>query len=170
MICRISSMYGHTRAIKVVLLVGFVLYISSETILGVLLTHPSTPEICASSHLPLPIRKSLKPIQMSHPYSVTDLADPSSHKFCFLGPAGWAWALWISHMLFQLLLFILAVRIGIRDCHAMRVVQTLRRNMPGGGGSSLLYVLLRDSILFPFMCVSSFAPIKFEAYPPYLVQ
>jgi len=162
MICRISSMYDHTREIKVVLLVGFVLHISSETILGVLLTHPSTPEIRASSHLPLPIGISLKSIRFSHLYSVTDLAAPSSLKFCFLGPAGWAWALWISHILFELLLFIMAVRIGIRDYHAMKVVQKLRRDMPGGGGSSLMYVLLRDSILFPFVCVSSFALIKFE--------
>jgi len=43
----------------------------------------------------------------------------------------------------------------------MKVMQKLRRGMPGGG-SSLLYILLRDSVLFPFLCVSSFARLEFE--------
>jgi len=162
MICRISSMYDHTREIKVVLLAGFALHILSETILGVLLTHPSALGIRASPHPPLPIRTSLKPIRFSHPYSVTDLGVPSSLKICLIRPAGWIWAVWISQMLFELLLFIMAVRIGIRNYQSMKVIQTLRRDMPGGAGSSLLYVLLRDSILFPLVCVSSFTPIKFE--------
>jgi len=38
MVFRISSLYGHSRKIKVVLLVGFLLHVSSEAILGVLLS------------------------------------------------------------------------------------------------------------------------------------
>jgi len=48
MIRRVSSMYGHSRKIKVVLLVGFLLHVSIEAIMVFLLSH--APKIRASPH------------------------------------------------------------------------------------------------------------------------
>jgi len=153
MIFRISSMYGHSRKIKVVLLVGFLLHVLAEAILGVLL---SPAQLGTLPHRLFPIITIPKAQSF-----IPDLVAPSSLKSCLrLNPVGWSWVVWISRILFELLLFVLAVRIGIRNYHAMKVIQRLNRGIPGG--SSLLYVLLRDSAVFPFLCVSSFISIKYE--------
>jgi len=65
-------------------------------------------------------------------------------------PARWIWVMWFLPCFFELLVLVLAVRIALQYRRTISVIdnmhlQTSRR------GNLLIYVLLRDSIIFPTM-------------------
>ncbi|KDR69345.1 hypothetical protein GALMADRAFT_931812 [Galerina marginata CBS 339.88] len=59
----------------------------------------------------------------------------------------WLYSIWIPIMSFELIILILALSLGIRYYRSIRIIRRI------GSSASLPYILLRDSITFPFILV-----------------
>jgi hypothetical protein len=59
----------------------------------------------------------------------------------------WMYTLWIPIILYELLVLTLSVSLAVKYYQSVRVMREYNTKPP----NSLLYILLRDSITFPFM-------------------
>ncbi|KAF9472988.1 hypothetical protein BDN70DRAFT_886333 [Pholiota conissans] len=126
MVCRVSSMYTHDRTILKILVIGFFVEFISLTIITVVVW-----------------------------YCGRMLADSDVHIQNPLGFCGrekfppWMFIVWLPPVLFEFLICTLAVTLGIRYYQQVGS-RGMFPNFPNSSrSSSLLFILLRDSILFP---------------------
>jgi len=131
-------MYGHDRKITFLLLVSFALEVMIEALIQFYTA--SQGSHCSS-------------FALAYFESVTDHEHPAT-----LVPAGIStcvspfyrksfWLIWIPPILFEGLILVLALNLGFKHYRENRTLDV------GIGTDSLIFVLLRDSITFPFMCV-----------------
>ncbi|KAF8967297.1 hypothetical protein BDZ97DRAFT_1804380 [Flammula alnicola] len=143
MMYRVSSMYTHNRKIIAVLVTAYV------------------SELCAIISIMYSAYGAHQP--------VLDPA-PGVHLCADASFPDWMYTIWIPIMFFELLVLCLSIALGVVHYRSMKVLRSLpsyeRRN-----SSSLVFILLRDSITFPFiflmLCVLNI--ISFKRLP-YVVK
>ncbi|KAF9470252.1 hypothetical protein BDN70DRAFT_998992 [Pholiota conissans] len=128
MICRVSSMYAHDRTILRILLTGFAVECTSYLVIQVPVWY------------------------YSRRLTDSDILIPNPVGFCGREKfPSWIFIAWIPLVLFECLICTLAVALGFRyyreaGSHGMFP------NLPNSSRTSpLLFILLRDSIVFPFI-------------------
>ncbi|KAF8154462.1 hypothetical protein B0H34DRAFT_524170 [Crassisporium funariophilum] len=123
MIFRISSMYHDQPKVHSLLIAGFL----TETALLILLQ-------CLSLISGVSTRLDI----------------PEGVKICAKEKyPTWFYTLWIPIFLFELMMFLLSVRVGLKY-YEFEMLRSRRRH-----AKSLVYILLRDSILYPFIAMSA---------------
>lgn len=83
------------------------------------------------------------------------------------------WAAWVPVFLFESCILILSVSLAIKYYKSIRTLHAVRQSSsmtPWENSDSLVYILLRDSITFPFMYVLNFTTSNTLPYllPPFL--
>ncbi|KAF9472993.1 hypothetical protein BDN70DRAFT_937765 [Pholiota conissans] len=128
MVYRVSSMYTHDRTILKILVTGFFVEFISVTVIQVVVWYHGRMLTDSDVHVQNPVgfcgREKFPP---------------------------WMFIVWLPPVLFEILICTLAVTLGVRyyqeaGSHGMFP------NFPNSSrSSSLLFILLRDSIVFPFI-------------------
>ncbi|KAF9472347.1 hypothetical protein BDN70DRAFT_887088 [Pholiota conissans] len=128
MVYRVSSMYTHDRTILKILVIGFFVEFSSFSVMQVALWYYG--RMLADSDILIP-----NPIGFC-----------GREKF-----PPWMFIGWIPFVLFDCLIFTLAVALGIRYYLEAGSHEMFPHLPNSSRSSSLLFILLRDSIVFPFI-------------------
>ncbi|KAF9484833.1 hypothetical protein BDN70DRAFT_872091 [Pholiota conissans] len=132
MVYRVSSMYTHDRTILRILVIGYVVEFISFTVIQVPLWHYGRMHNGSDINIQYPIG-----------FCGKEMFPP------------WASITWIPFILFDCLICALAVALGIRYYQEVGS-DGMFPNLPNSSrSSSLLFILLRDSIVFPFVFVLS---------------
>ncbi|KAF9472844.1 hypothetical protein BDN70DRAFT_886525 [Pholiota conissans] len=126
MVYRVSSMYTHGRKILKILIIGFFVEFSSFIAIQVALWYYGRTLTDSDVHIQNPIGFCGK------------------EKF-----SSWTFITWIPFVLFDCLICTLAVALGVRYYQEVGS-RGMFPNLPNSSrSSSLLFILLRDSIVFP---------------------
>ncbi|KAF9472344.1 hypothetical protein BDN70DRAFT_887083 [Pholiota conissans] len=128
MVYRVSSMYTHDRKILKILIIGFVVECTSFIVFQVALWYRGRMLTDSDVHIRNPVgfcgREKFPP---------------------------WMFIVWIPLILFEFLIGTLAVALGVRYYQIVGS-HGMFPNLPNSSrSSSLLFILLRDSIVFPFI-------------------
>ncbi|KAF9471435.1 hypothetical protein BDN70DRAFT_888184 [Pholiota conissans] len=128
MVYRVSSMYTHDRRILKILVIGFIVEFSSVIVIQVAIWYYGRMLTDSDIHIQTPI------------------------GFCGGGKfPPWAFITWIPFVLFDCLICTLAVALGVR-CYQEVGSHGMFPNLRNSSrSSSLLFILLRDSIVFPIV-------------------
>ncbi|KAF9471152.1 hypothetical protein BDN70DRAFT_998718 [Pholiota conissans] len=128
MVCRVSSMYTHDRTILKILVIGFVIECTSYIVI-------QGPVWYYSKRL-----------------TDSDILIPNPIGFCGREKfPSWMFIAWIPLVLFECLICTLALTLGVRYYREVGS-HGMFPNLPNSSRSSpLLFILLRDSIIFPFI-------------------
>jgi len=121
---RVSSMYNHNRKIVILLIAAFVLELSLVVVIQILI-------LGVHSLIPEPAPGVSLSAQDSFP--------------------SWTYAAWIPIMMFELLVLLLSLALAFKYYQTLRVFKA--SNTRWYPSNSLVYILLRDSITFPFICL-----------------
>ncbi|KAF9472348.1 hypothetical protein BDN70DRAFT_998218 [Pholiota conissans] len=128
MVYRVSSMYTHDRRILKILVIGFFVEFSSFIAIQVVLWHHGRMPTYSDIHIQTPI------------------------GFCGKGKLPpWAFITWIPFVLFDCLICTLAVALGVRYYQEVGSCEMFPNLANSSRSSSLLFILLRDSIAFPIV-------------------
>lgn len=134
MMYRISSMYNHARKIIVLLLSAFAIEFVDITVASLYLVRSGS---CKTPPTHLSLFFSLMVV-----FAVTPA--PPQANICPRSKVHLGFVIWISIGLFELLVLGLAVKVALNYFHSIRQIHMWHKN-------SLVYVLLRDSVVFPLM-------------------
>ena len=143
-------MYGHDRKIIFLLLVSFALEVMIEAIIQIYTAHGSQRLSFVLVH-PEPLTNHEHPAALV-PAGISTCVPPFYRKSF--------WLIWIPPILFEGLILVLALNLGFKYYRENRILDV------GFRTDSLIFVLLRDSITFPFMCVLGFIDPPLQLTPP----
>lgn len=119
---RVSSMYSHNRKIVILLIAAFVLELSLVIVIQVLIL---------GVHSPIP-----------QPAPGVSLCAQDSFP-------SWTYAAWIPIIVFELLVLLLSLSRAVKYHQSVQILRV--NNIHSYPTNSLAYILLRDSITFPFI-------------------
>ncbi|KAH9484555.1 hypothetical protein JR316_0004037 [Psilocybe cubensis] len=127
MIYRVSSMYSHNR--KIIFLFALAAFIEAASMIAI-----QTISTQVDEPVPNPAPGVFLCTQRTFP--------------------SWMYITWIPIMIFEILVLGLSVSLGLRYYKTVRTLATIRVD-PSHKPDSLAYILLRDSITFPFLCLAA---------------
>lgn len=144
---RISSMYGHNRSVFILLSVVMTtefFYVLILNIVAELYSFRTCDSTCCTF------------FGFGPQYLTVFIAVPQLPGLVPCGtraPASWIWVMWFLPCIYEIVVLVLAVRIALQHRRSLRLLGKM--SLPSSRrGSLLLYVLLRDSIIFPTMYVN----------------
>lgn len=141
---RVSSMYNHNNKIAVVLVAALVLEVSLVVLVQVL-----TLGVHSRGYLSPLLRlirssncQTNNPVMTAVPQPAPGVRLCAQDSF-----PSWMYTVWIPIIMFELLVLLLSLYLAVKYYQSVRLIPEDNTDPP----DSLPYILLRDSITFPFM-------------------
>jgi hypothetical protein len=137
---RVSSMYNHNNKIIVVLVAALVLEVCLVVLVQIL-----TLGVHAREQLSPPTHTKFQ--TNNHDLIAVPQPAPGVQLCAQDSFPSWMYTLWIPIIMFELLVLLLSLFLAVKYYQPVRLMRENNTDPP----DSLPYILLRDSITFPFM-------------------